>query len=180
MKLKYKSSWRKNSKLSKSEIKVFNTLKALNVPFIREVEFSLLKNHSFDFYLPQENIIIEFDGEQHYSSKNIFDKGNEATFKYRQYRDTLKNNFCNEYKIKLIRLRNKNIKNLELLLAKAIVPSKEEVSLDKNLLQEVKLSNRDKKLLASAKKELLKSKPTVSTVIDNKTYYRKLKPLVSN
>jgi very-short-patch-repair endonuclease len=55
----------------------------------------------FDFYIPQMNTIIEYDGEQHFrpSSKFGIDK-----FKQAQQNDKIKNDYCLKNGIKLIRI----------------------------------------------------------------------------
>ena len=52
----------------------------------------------FDFYLPDFNICIEYDGEQH------FDKNRLYFSKVMQKHDAIKNQFCNKNGIKLIRV----------------------------------------------------------------------------
>lgn len=56
----------------------------------------------FDFYLPEYNTCIEYDGEQHFKPTYNFDT-NES-FKLRQQHDEEKNNYCKEHKIILIRI----------------------------------------------------------------------------
>ena len=58
----------------------------------------------FDFYIPQLNTIVEYDGEQHFrpSSKFGFDK-----FERTQEHDRIKNDYCFENGIKLIRIHYK-------------------------------------------------------------------------
>lgn len=54
----------------------------------------------FDFYLPDYNLCIEYDGEQHFKEVSIFrDSLSEI-----QYRDLIKDNYCKEHNIKLIRI----------------------------------------------------------------------------
>jgi len=57
----------------------------------------------FDFYLPEQNICIEYDGEQHY--KVIKYWGGENGFLMRQKRDKIKTDYCKDNNIKLIRIR---------------------------------------------------------------------------
>lgn len=58
------------------------------------------KNLRFDFYLPDYNICIEYDGEQHFKETDMC----SDTLKERQYRDNIKNQYCKEKGIKLIRI----------------------------------------------------------------------------
>jgi len=68
----------------------------------------------FDFYLPSYNMIIEYDGEQHYKPVKKF--GGEQAFKRLQENDGIKNKYCETNNIKLIRLnykmKKKDIENI--------------------------------------------------------------------
>ena len=57
----------------------------------------------FDFYLPQYNIIIEYQGQQHYMD---FTRGyfTRTTLENIQYRDQLKREYCKQKNIKLIEI----------------------------------------------------------------------------
>lgn len=56
----------------------------------------------FDFYLPQYNTCIEYDGLQHFEPIDWF--GGEKSLKITQYHDNIKTNYCKENKITLIRI----------------------------------------------------------------------------
>lgn len=69
----------------------------------------------FDFYIPSLNVCIEFDGGQHFKPIEWF--GGEERFKIQQKCDQIKNDYCKNKGIRLIRIpykeyRNKNIKNI--------------------------------------------------------------------
>lgn len=64
----------------------------------------------FDFYLPQHNICIEFDGEQHFEIIKVF--GGEKRFKKIQICDNIKTKYCIDENIRLIRIRKETIDNL--------------------------------------------------------------------
>ncbi len=57
-----------------------------------------------DFYLPQHKICIEFDGRQHFFKCAKFDE-NGDTLSARKERDSIKDLFCVERKIKMLRIR---------------------------------------------------------------------------
>ena len=59
--------------------------------------------YKFDFYLPQLNIIIEYDGEQHFQRIPFFHK-TEEDFNERVMDDIHKLNYCMTNSIKLIRI----------------------------------------------------------------------------
>ena len=66
----------------------------------------------FDFYLTELNICIEYDGIQHFLPIEIW--GGEETLIEQQKKDKIKNQFCKDNKIKLIRINYKQDINMEL------------------------------------------------------------------
>ena len=56
----------------------------------------------FDFYLPDYNCCIEYDGEQHFKSVKHF--GGEEKFQRQQQLDNIKNQYCKKNNIRLIRI----------------------------------------------------------------------------
>lgn len=64
----------------------------------------------FDFFLPEYNLCIEYDGVQHFEPVDVF--GGEEGLRYTQRHDAIKNNFCATNKIDLLRIRyDQNIYN---------------------------------------------------------------------
>lgn len=57
----------------------------------------------FDFYLPNYNCCIEYDGKQHFEEVNHW--GGKEYLLQRQYDDQIKNDYCNKNNIYLIRIR---------------------------------------------------------------------------
>lgn len=55
----------------------------------------------FDFYINEDNYLIEYDGEQHFKDTNGFFK---TTLEEIQKRDIFKNQWCKENNIPLIRI----------------------------------------------------------------------------
>lgn len=55
----------------------------------------------FDFYVESHNLLIEFDGRQHFEPIEYW--GGEEGFKTRQFYDSLKNSFAEENGFKLLR-----------------------------------------------------------------------------
>lgn len=67
----------------------------------------------FDFYLPNHNICIEYDGKQHFVANKFF--GGEKELQNSQYKDLLKTNFCEKNNLNLIRIpfnEESNINNI--------------------------------------------------------------------
>jgi len=92
---------------SKGEIKIREFLEKYKILFEKQKKFKNCKYKnklSFDFYLPDHNMCIEYDGIQHYESIEFF--GGTKSFNYIQIRDEIKNSYCNSNNIKLIRIRN--------------------------------------------------------------------------
>jgi hypothetical protein len=56
----------------------------------------------FDFYLPDYNICVEYNGQQHY--KHVMCFGGEERFKNQQIRDNIKRQYCKDNGIKLIEI----------------------------------------------------------------------------
>lgn len=77
-----------------------------NIFFEKEVSFikSPLTGYNlrYDFYLKDYNLIIEYDGIQHFESVDFY--GGEDEFKMRQMIDYFKNEHCFKEKINLVRI----------------------------------------------------------------------------
>lgn len=93
-------------KESKGEVIIRNFLKENDIKFNSQKTFEGCKNKRklrFDFYLPDHNLCIEFDGIQHY--KNIIFNGHEVNFNYIQNNDKIKNEYCFKNNIRLLRIK---------------------------------------------------------------------------
>jgi len=91
---------------SKGEKTITKLLNEINIKFIKQKKFQNCKNIRqlpFDFYLPEYNTCIEFDGEQHFRSIEKY--GGENGLKNRQNNDKIKTNFCQNNNIKLLRIK---------------------------------------------------------------------------
>jgi hypothetical protein len=106
---------------SVGESKVREVLNSLGVDFIEQHSFSDCKNKNilkFDFYLTDYNTIIEYDGKQH------FTKGwnSDIEFQRTKSNDIIKNKYCHEKKIKLLRIPYNQFKNIENIVKENIDP----------------------------------------------------------
>ena len=102
---------------SNGELIIENILLKKKIYFIREKTFVNLRHKKllrFDFYLPNSNICIEFDGIQHYNPPNRWGGFNRLL--YYNMLDKLKNEYCFNNNIKLIRIPYKDVSNIEKII----------------------------------------------------------------
>ena len=93
---------------SLGEQRINNLLTKLKINFVTQKTFINLKSDLnrplfFDFYLPDYNILIEYQGEQHYNYNNRGWNTKEH-FDLVQRRDKLKRQYCIEHNITLIEI----------------------------------------------------------------------------
>lgn len=101
---------------SRGEHAIMMVLEHFNIPFeneytIPEKGFSQLR---FDFYLPEENMTIEYDGEFHYMELGI------NNLEEIQRCDRRKDELCRMKNIKMLRIPYWDYKNIEDILAKEL------------------------------------------------------------
>ena len=98
---------------SKGERKVKNILIDYNIEYETQRKFDecrATKKLPFDFYLPDYNICVEYDGLQHFEPVKRFG-GDEKYIKQKEL-DIIKTNFCLNNKIPLIRIKY-TVKDIE-------------------------------------------------------------------
>ena len=99
---------------SKGEVYIRDILTKYNIRFEEQTRFKNCINPitnrtlPFDFYLPDYDICIEYDGIQHFEPVEYF--GGEKTFKKQQINDIIKDQYCDNNNIKLIRINYKELK----------------------------------------------------------------------
>lgn len=92
--------------VSKGENLISKILIDNNIRYEQQYSFSECTNPQtqhllrFDFYLPDHNCCIEYDGQQHFQEVPFFTSSLEEI----QYRDTIKNKYCKDNHIGLIRI----------------------------------------------------------------------------
>ena len=104
-------------KKSKGEVKISKVLDDLNIIYMEQYKFDDCRfyNHlPFDFYLPEYNILIEYDGKQHFIL-NSFGK-DMWHFVDIKIRDTVKNVYCENNNIELIRIPYWEFNDIENIL----------------------------------------------------------------
>lgn len=93
-------------KSSKGEIEVRNWLQNNNIEFSEQHTFSDCRDRlplRFDFYLPHYNMLIEFNGIQHYRYIPAFHKNNNHdSFERVKQRDIIKSEYCKSNGLQLL------------------------------------------------------------------------------
>lgn len=91
---------------SKGETKIRELLNKRHIEFIEQHTFPDCKYKQvlyFDFYLPEHNTCIEYDGIQHFEPCHYY--GGNKIFNKTKKRDQIKTNYCKYNNIRLIRIR---------------------------------------------------------------------------
>jgi very-short-patch-repair endonuclease len=102
---------------SKGEDYVRMWLDDLKINYIRQHSFDSCKyinKLSFDFYLPDYNFCIEFDGEQHFKPVEYF--GGDEGFDLNKKRDSIKNKWCLDNNVGLIRIKYNEVNKIKYIL----------------------------------------------------------------
>lgn len=95
-------------------------LREMNIFYIQQKTFKDCINPitntklKFDFYLPEYNCCIEYDGIQHFQPCGGW--YSEDYLKKIQYRDDIKNQYCKDNNIKLIRIPYTEKNNIKIIL----------------------------------------------------------------
>ncbi len=97
---------------SKGESLIKSLLEMNKIQFEDQVAFDDCKNKrslKFDFYIKDKNLLIEYDGKQHFDPYDFYG-GCEKLNKMR-INDDIKTNYCKEKNIKLLRISYKMTRN---------------------------------------------------------------------
>lgn len=120
-----------NCNSSKGEQRIVEILKANNVDFVREYEIftNEWKNAlRLDFYIKNKRIAIEYDGIQHFEPIDFNGLGREyakVAFENQIVRDGIKNRYCIENNINLIRIPHTDFENIEKIFIKVGIITKD-------------------------------------------------------
>lgn len=90
---------------SKGELKIRQILEDNSVDFETQKKFDGCVDKrplKFDFYLPMHNLCVEYDGILHYKAVEYF--GGQEHLEEAQMKDNIKNDFCKENGIRLLRI----------------------------------------------------------------------------
>ena len=108
-------------KLSKGEKKICDFLFENGIKYKKEKTFPKCVYKSklrYDFYIEDFNLLIEFDGAQHYRSVKYF--GGDKQLRENKIRDEIKTNFAKKNNIELLRIPYWEYDNIENILNKKI------------------------------------------------------------
>lgn len=101
-----------NRKVPKGEQRISKWLRSHNINYIAQYPIDLEEHHlSIDFYLPDLDLYIEYNGEQHYYPVAYF--GGEEKFNKQQELDALKVKYLNK---KLLIISYEDFENIESIL----------------------------------------------------------------
>jgi len=103
--------------LSKGESKIGNVLSSLGLSYIIQKKFPDCKNTNplpFDFWLPSHNLLIEYQGEQHYKPCSFF--GGNSGLRTRKKHDKIKADYAQENDIRLLIIPHWDFDRIEEIL----------------------------------------------------------------
>jgi very-short-patch-repair endonuclease len=95
-----------NCNSSKGEKVIERILNKMNLKYHKQMTFNECRYKNklkFDFFLPEKNICIEYDGQQHFFPIRYF--GGKKSFELQKIKDEIKNQYCYKNNIKLIRIK---------------------------------------------------------------------------
>lgn len=105
--------------ISYYNIYIQKLLDKLNIKYEKEHRIYVEgKRYRFDFYLYEYNLMIEYDGEQHYKPMRYHkdDERNYQDFLKRQERDKIKNKYCEDNNIELLRIPYYEKENIDSII----------------------------------------------------------------
>jgi len=102
---------------SKGEKIISKYLTLKNIKYISQKRFKdciYKKILPFDFYIPSQNLCIEYDGKQHYKAEerqfgsNMTLEEAKKELEFIRYKDKIKDEYCRFHNIKILRISYKN------------------------------------------------------------------------
>lgn len=116
-----------NCSMSRGERRISNYLDLHGIEYEHEKGFSDCKDEHvlpFDFYLPSCNMVIEYDGEQHFRPVKFGgadDTKADARFERGQQHDRIKNEYCRNNAINILRIDYTQFDEIENILDKHLL-----------------------------------------------------------
>jgi len=114
---------------SKGELAISDWLQDNNFEYEHQYSYPDLRGRgnqilAFDFYVSNKNLLVEFDGEQHFKPVRFNGISSEKAiknFKKTKYNDALKNQYCNKNSIPLLRISYEKSKVIPEILADELI-----------------------------------------------------------
>jgi hypothetical protein len=108
-------------KSSKGERAIYNYLTNLNIKFIPQHQIYYKNSfHYFDAFVPSRNLLIEYNGKQHYEvitwTSSMTPEEAEERFAYQQNRDYLKREYCKISNTRLLEISYEDYENINKIL----------------------------------------------------------------
>ena len=103
--------------MSSGEFAVKGILDAMGIQHQRQMRFIDCKDINvlpFDFYLPQQMAIIEYDGKQHFEPVKHW--GGQEVLEITQQHDAIKNAYCATKNIRLLRIKYTDFERIQELI----------------------------------------------------------------
>ena len=98
-----KNCYQKTDSIGESIIKT--VLDTYHIQYKAQYQIKTKGIQRIDFFLPQYNVAIEYNGRQHYEEVNFFVSVNkQSTLEYQRQRDERKREYCREHGIRLIEI----------------------------------------------------------------------------
>ena len=101
-------------KRSSGEQRIANYLEKNKIEFEEQKKFDKLGQLSYDFFIPSQNLLIEYQGMQHFSPIEHF--GGEEKFKIQLAHDKKKRSFAEENNFQLLEISYLDFNNIEKIL----------------------------------------------------------------
>lgn len=106
-------------KSSKGEELIEMWAKQNNIKHVYQYKIKINNSrYWFDFYFPEFNLMIEFQGRQHYETIPFWDKGDSNALKTRKQRDKLKKEYCKIHNINFLDIHYSQIDKIDKILTK--------------------------------------------------------------
>lgn len=117
-------------RMSSGERAVESWLQQHRIEYVRQKQFprcgGAVRAYRFDFYIPEIRTCIEFDGQQHFQEVDFSGKSSPEDLRKAlfdtQCRDLLKDMYCEEHGLNLIRIRYDEIDQVSDILDSRLIP----------------------------------------------------------
>lgn len=112
---------------SKGELAVSTILTKANIPFIREHRFNDCRGKRnplrYDFYLPDHNLVIEYDGNQHHNYVPYLHRTYDSYLEGIRL-DKIKDDYCKNNNIRMVRISNTKVFEIDQVISEILLEVK--------------------------------------------------------